>query len=133
MKKRSLLDSYAAIAYLKKEKNFQIVVDRLKEAESGKRHLYMNQINAGEVYYQVRKKNLTTDFKKFWETFLLLPVEFVSNDFELVIEAAEIKSRYALSFADCFAAATAIREKAAIITGDPEFKKLEKEVEIEWI
>jgi len=39
----------------------------------------------------------------------------------------------AMSNADCFAAATAIREKAAIITGDPEFKQLEKEVEIEWI
>jgi len=75
-----LLDSYAVIAYLKKEKNFQIVVDRLKEAESGRRHLYMNQINAGEVYYQVRKKNLAPDFKNFWETFLLLPVEFVAND-----------------------------------------------------
>ena len=133
MKKRSLLDSYAVIAYLKKEKNFQIVVDRLKEAESGRRHLYMNQINAGEVYYQVRKKNLAPDFKNFWETFLLLPVEFVANDFELILEAAELKSRYAVSFADCFAAATAIREKAVIITGDPEFKQLGKEVEIEWI
>ncbi|MBI5102611.1 MAG: type II toxin-antitoxin system VapC family toxin [Nitrospirae bacterium] len=133
MKKRSLLDSYAVIAYLKKEKNFQVVVERLKEAESGKRLLYMNQINAGEVYYQVRKKNLTRDFNKFWETFLLLPVEFIANDFELVTEAAKIKSRHSLSFADCFAAATAVREKAAIITGDPEFKQLEKEVEIEWI
>lgn len=133
MKKRSLLDSFAVIAFLKKEKHFHVVVDRLKEAEAGTRHLYMNQVNAGEVYYLVKKKNLTPDFNKFWETFLSLPIEFKSNDFELVLEAAKIKSRYALSFADCFAAATAIREKAVIITGDPEFKQLEKEVEIEWI
>jgi len=49
------------------------------------------------------------------------------------IEAAKIKSRYAVSFADCFAAATAIREKAEIVTGDPEFKKLEEQVDIVWI
>lgn len=35
--------------------------------------------------------------------------------------------------ADCFAVATAIRERAAIVTGDPEFKKVEKLVEIEWL
>jgi len=44
-----------------------------------------------------------------------------------------MKSRLAMSYADCFAAATAIRENAAIVTGDPEFKKLGKEVEIDWI
>ncbi len=33
------------------------------------------------------------------------------------------EGQYALSYADCFAVATAIKEKATVVTGDPEFRK----------
>ena len=133
MKRKSLLDSFAILALLKKEDNYHVVLNMLNEAKDGKRQLIMNQMNAGEVYYEVVKRGLTEDFDKFWRTFLMLPIVLIGNDFADVIEAAKIKSRYAVSFADCFAAATAIREKAEIVTGDPEFKKLEEQVDIVWI
>ncbi len=133
MKKRNLLDSFAILALLRKEADYQLVVRYLEEANHGKRVLLMNQINAGEVYYQVLKRSLTNDFGKFWKTFLMLPITFVPNDFDLVIEAARIKSRHAISYADCFAAATALREQASLVTGDPEFRKLEGEVKMEWM
>lgn len=38
-----------------------------------------------------------------------------------------------LSLADAFAAALAKEKKAEFITGDPEFKCLEKEVKINWL
>ena len=53
------------------------------------------------------------------------------NDFQDVIDAARIKAEYPLSFADCFAVATARRESAIILTGDPEFKKIEHLAKIE--
>ncbi len=93
----------------------------------------MNHMNAGEVYYEVVKRGLADDFDKFWRTSLMLPIDFIGNDFADVIEAAKIKSRYAISFADCFAAVTAIREKAEIVTGDPQFRKLEEHVKIVWL
>jgi predicted nucleic acid-binding protein len=49
---------------------------------------------------------------------------------KLVISAAKIKARYALSFADCFAVATAQGENAVVLTGDPEFKNVAELVEI---
>jgi uncharacterized protein len=130
---RNLLDSFAALAFLKKESKYQAVIALFNEAKEGKRHLLMNQINAGEVYYQVLRRRLVDDIDTFWRTFLLLPVEFVANDFDLVLDAARIKSRYAISFADCFAVATALREKATIVTGDPEFKQVQKVVRIDWM
>ncbi|MBI5212245.1 MAG: type II toxin-antitoxin system VapC family toxin [Nitrospirae bacterium] len=133
MRKRNLLDSFAILALLKKENNYQAVREILKEARNGERALIMNQVNAGEVYYEVLKRNLTDDFDKFWKTFLMLPIEFIANDFELVIEAAKIKSRYAISYADCFAVAAAIKEDAVIVTGDPEFKKVEKLARVQWL
>jgi hypothetical protein len=38
-----------------------------------------------------------------------------------------------MSYVDCFAAALAKLEKAELVSGDNEFKEVEKEVKILWI
>jgi predicted nucleic acid-binding protein len=55
------------------------------------------------------------------------------NTFQDVIEAAKNKGQSALSYADCFAVTTAIKEKATVVTGDPEFKKVDRLVGIDWL
>jgi len=50
-----------------------------------------------------------------------------------IFGAARLKAVHTLSFADCFAAATAIRERAVLITDDPDFKKVGKAVVIDWV
>jgi ribonuclease VapC len=52
---------------------------------------------------------------------------------DLVFEAAEIKADYPISYADCFAVASALDQSAEIVTGDPDFKKVEHLVKINWI
>jgi len=56
-----------------------------------------------------------------------------SNGFGDVIKAAKIKAEYPLSFTDCFAVATAKKNNSVIMTGDPEFRKIEDLVAIEWL
>ena len=51
----------------------------------------------------------------------------------LIFQAAEYKAQYPLSYADCFVLASALEQKAVIVTGDPEFKKVEHLVEIYWV
>jgi predicted nucleic acid-binding protein len=51
----------------------------------------------------------------------------------LADQAAEYKARHKLSLADAFAAALAKEKKAELVTGDPEFKPLEKEIKINWL
>lgn len=133
MKKKSLLDSYAVLAFLKQEPNFDIVKALLRGSSRGHVTLLMNQINAGEVYYQVARQNLCDDIDRFWDGFGQLPIVFVENDFDLVIEAAKIKAQYPISYADAFAAATALQEGASVVTGDPDFKHVENIVKIEWL
>lgn len=130
MKKKRLLDSFALLAYLKKEKGHE----RIKGLLSHDEVILMNEINLGEVFYILARERGMPQAEYFIKVILpSLPIIRIGNAFEDVLAAAKIKGVHSLSFADCFAAATAIREKAAIITGDPEFKQLEKEVEIEWI
>jgi hypothetical protein len=38
-----------------------------------------------------------------------------------------------MSYADAFAAAAAKFKNAELVTGDPEFKPLEKEIKINWL
>ena len=47
--------------------------------------------------------------KKFLEIFSRLPLSLVLPDSELIWKASEIKAEVPISYADCFAAATAIR------------------------
>jgi ribonuclease VapC len=62
-----------------------------------------------------------------------MPVEIRPADEEMTLEAARLKAAGGLSYADCFAAALAKKKKCELVTGDKEFKQVEKEVKIRWI
>ena len=64
---------------------------------------------------------------------IALPIEFHAADRELADVAADFKSRFSLNLADAFAAALAKKHKAELVTGDPEFEQVEKEVKIGWL
>lgn len=52
------------------------------------------------------------------------------------MSAAGLKSRYAISYADAFAAATALMHDAPLVTGDPELRAMaagKSNLKLEWI
>ena len=134
MKRKRLLDSYALLAYLNKEDGFEKVRDVLANAQKTDLPVLMNELNVGETYYILYRNRGLEQAEYFLDTVLAgLPISMISNDFNVVVSASKIKARYPLSFADCFAVATAQRENAVILTGDPEFKNVEKFVKIDWL
>lgn len=79
----------------------------------------MSWINLGEVSYIVerraggdRAKRVVRDLRR--QLTLDLPSE------ARVLEAARIKARYPMAYADAFAVATALAHRATLLTGDPE-------------
>ncbi len=133
MKKKSLLDSYAILAYLKKEDGYSRVL-KLFSANKGEGSIIMNEMNVGESYYIIARERGYEEADYFLDTILPnLPIKILPNPFEHIIEASRIKARYPISYMDCFAVATALREKAVIVTGDPDFKKVKGLVEVEWV
>jgi len=130
MKKKKVLDSFAILAYLKMEGKYKKVKDLLASDEV----LFMNDINVGEAFYVLAKERGVEKAEYFVNTVLPnLPIEVVPNALQDVLEAARIKATHSISYADCFVVATALKKDAAIVTGDPEFKKVQKTVEIEWM
>lgn len=132
--KKRLLDSYALLAYLNKEAGFEMVRNILNMAQDSGHFILMNEINVGETYYILFRERGSEKSEYFLDTILKsLPIALVPNNFQNVIEAARIKAEYPLSFADCFAVASAHREGARLITGNPEFNKVEHLIDIDWI
>lgn len=131
MRRKSLLDSFALLAYLKQEDNYERVEKILSSDET---QVLMNDINIGETFYILARERGSEKAEYFLGVILpTLPITNISNTLQEVIQAAKIKARYPISYTDCFTVATAIKEGATILTGDPDFKHVEKIVSIEWL
>lgn len=134
MKKKRLLDSYAVLAYLNGEPAAEVVQQAMQDAGDSGSALLMSEINIGEVYYILSRKRGPEKAEYFHDTILQgLPIQALPVDFSLILEASRLKAKFPLSYADCFAAAQAIRSNASILTGDSEFKAVEALVAIEWL
>lgn len=131
--KSILFDSHAVLKWVQQEEGFEKVRSLLTACRAQSLKGYMNKVNLGEVYYLIIRRAGLPEAKIFLENFQRLPVEMVPPDSELIWNAAEIKAEHPISYADCFAAATAIRYRASILTGDPEFKKLGDLITVEWL
>ena len=132
-KQRSLLDSYAILALLNDEPGAQVVADLLRAGARDDDLVLMNEINVGEVYYIVAKHRSFGEAERVLRYLETLPLEIVSNGYAEVIDAARVKARFPLSYADAFAVATAIRLGVCVVTGDPEFAAVEDTVDIVWL
>lgn len=132
-RRRSLLDSFAMLAFLNKERGFEKVKSLLRAAEASSEPLLMNEINIGEVYYVTARERSPERADDVLTRLEILPIEAVPNSLAEVIEAARLKARVPIAYADAFAVTTAIRMDAVVVTGDPEFRKVEHLVTIEWL
>lgn len=128
------MDSYAMIAFFENEPGAEKVALILKSLLERKAKAYMSVINWGEIYYNTLREQDAETAEKVIEQLKQYPIELVDADQKITYEAAKLKGRYKIAYADCFTAALSHRLKAVIVTGDPEFKILAKEglIEINW-
>jgi ribonuclease VapC len=128
-----VLDSYALLAYFRGEpRGAQVRVLLDRAAESGEA-LEMSDVNYAEVKYTLLKKDGAETWARAAEVLPSLPIEFHSTSRALADSAADFKARFKISLADGFAAALAKQQGAELVTGDPEFKPLAREIKIIWL
>ena len=128
-----VLDSFALVAYFRGESVGAPVKEMLQKASRSEKPLHMTEVNYAEVKYIILRKDGREAWQEATAILVALPIEFHPATRELADAAAEFKSRLQLSLADAFAAALAKEKKAELVTGDPEFKRLEKEVKVIWL
>lgn len=127
-----VLDSYALFAYFHEEEGADIVTDLIERATEDV-HLFLSLINFGEVAYITERERGMQQAVELLEDIRRLPITLSGVDEQRVLAAAHIKAYHPVSYADAFAIALAQEFGAAVVTGDPEFKKVESVVPVLWL
>lgn len=98
-----------------------------------KRERFICLINLGEILYMTQRRFGDAKKIEVLSRIHQMGIQILSIPDSLLYEAAEIKADYAISYADCFVLASAVKHSAAIVTGDPEFQKVNHLAKIIWI
>jgi len=128
-----VLDSHALVAYFRDEPGAEMVENLLVVAGRKDSPLHMTDVNYAEVKYSIVKKDGVKAWAEAAKILQGLPIDFHSTTRAMADTAADFKARFKLSLADAFAAALAREKKTELVTSDPEFKALEKEIQINWL
>lgn len=128
-----VLDSFALLAFLFKEKGHQKIVDVFDRAAERDEAALIASPNWAEVRYIVQRKVGMERWGEVRSTILALPIQVVAADQVLAEAAGALKAAKKMSLADCFAAALAQQRQTAVYTGDPEFKAVTKDVTVVWL
>jgi len=132
MRPRFVLDAWAMLAFLQGEEPAASRVRQLlKSAEERKVDLLVSVVNLGEVVYRVGRAKGEQEAWALLDEIRCLPLTIAPATDERVFAAARLKMRYALSYADAFAAALARELGVTLVTGDPELESLRGEISLE--
>jgi PIN domain nuclease of toxin-antitoxin system len=119
-----VLDSWALLAVLKREPAAPRVNAVWKDTG-----VAMCSVNLGEALYaEIRRVGIDRSQAAIGAARADMTV--VDPDWQLVADAATLKARGGLSYADAFCVATARRLDLPLWTGDPEIVALSDEVEV---
>jgi ribonuclease VapC len=128
-----VLDAYALVAFIEDEPGAEAVLELLSALGDGTVSLLITSVNLGEVWYALARAYGTPAADEKVAALLDLGISLEVVDWSLARAAAAFKRRGGISFADCFAAALAQLHEAPVVTGDPEFRRLEGEVRVRWM
>jgi predicted nucleic acid-binding protein len=131
-----VLDSFALIGYLENEPFAEEMEAVLRDAGRGNIRLYVHVIHLGEVYYITHRENGKDVADLAYTRIKGFPVSFVDRiSEELLLTASILKARFAISYADAFAAALAKINRVSLLSGDPEFESLQEsgELDMAWL
>lgn len=133
MSESYILDSFAILALLNDETGAERVAKLLLQAQEKRLSVSMSLINLGEIAYIVERRlgrnNLHTTLAYLEST----QIQWIEVTRKRIYQAAHLKAAYPISYADAFAAGLAQEGGDILITGDPEFRVLAAEIQIEWL
>ena len=129
-----VLDSWAFMALLNSEEPAASRIRTLLyKARQQQIHIFLSLINLGEIYYIIGRRRGNRAAEETLAEIRTLPLTILPVDEATIIQAARYKMLYLISYADAFAVVAALHQNAVLVTGDPEFDKLQGLVRIEML
>ena len=131
--KQVVLDASALVAFFEGEPGAEQVENLIARANDGKSELLMSTVNWGETLCARWHKHGEKAALQTLTVIAALPISLYAADLTLTRIACEIRMRFKLPYADCFAASLAMTHSATLATADADFEKLADRFEILFI
>ena len=128
-----VLDSHALLSYVFDEPGAAVVEESIAAAARGDCRGSISALNVGEACYIMERRRGREATATLLAALEGLPLRVVDADSRAILGAAHIKAQYPISFADAFVVALALEEGAAVLTGDPEFRRVQHLVTMRWL
>lgn len=109
------------------------VTELLKQAMNGQARVLMSAVNYGEAYGIILREYGRDRATTAMNAVNPLPIDVLNITLKEAIRAAEVKHKYKLYYADSFAAALALEQKATLVTSDSDFRKLGHGFPVLWL
>jgi PIN domain nuclease of toxin-antitoxin system len=122
----TVLDSSAVLALLFDEPTAGVVEEIIAKAADEKKDVLINVVNWAEVLYKVNQIQGKAGIAAAKQLESESSLKVVDVDCDLAEDAALLKAEYGIPLADSFCAALALKYKAVLVTGDMDFKPLER-------
>ena len=131
--KTYVLDASALFAFLQNTSAGPKVNELLKQATRGNARILMSAVNYGEVYGRILRDHGVNQALTAIYAINPLPIEVLEVTSLRAIQAADVKAKYKLYYADSFAAALAIEHKGTLVTSDSDFRKIGSRFPMLWL
>jgi len=129
--RRYVLDANALSGFFEdREGTAGRVENLLEEALRRDLPLLMSAVNWGEVFYVAWRRHGELYALQSEARLGELPIAVIAVDRERASRAGALKQKHGLGYADAFAAELAIERGAWLVTADPEFAKVGKELSL---
>ena len=125
-----VLDASAMLAYIYDEPGADRIEEILTDEET---EVYMNAATLGEVFYDIMQEEGKEAALRALARMRNIGIKIVPLDEDLALSTANLKGFSGIPYVDGMAAATALQYNAILVAVDPDFKRLEDRVKIEWI
>jgi predicted nucleic acid-binding protein len=126
-------DASALFAFLRKTPGAYKVNELLKDALRGYAKVLMAAVNYGEVYGKLLREHGREPALRAVQAVRPLPIELIDTTPQRACEAADIRAKHKLYYAEAFAAALAVEHKATLVSSDSDFRKLGHGFPIVWL
>src|SRR5690349_16383079 len=131
--KRYVFDASALLIYFEDRSGAEKVEKVVLAGDQRDAEIFISAVNVGEVFYSLWQRRGELNARHGLNFVVSSPVKVVPATLAETIEAAQLKARYKVDFADSFAAALAISRKAVLVTSDPDFRRLSDRLKCLWL
>jgi predicted nucleic acid-binding protein len=133
MSRAYVLDASAALDFVEDGAGAARMEQLFRDARDTGTPALMSVANWGEVFYHAWQRHGEESARRTLANLSRLSLELVTVDAPQVLQAGEIKARHKIPYVDCLAASLAMMRQAVLVTGDRDFEKLGRRVQILWI